>query len=105
MFAVTTPTIEGHPIQQYLGLVTGEAIQGINVIKDIGAGIRNLVGGRAGSYENELREAYRAAVNEMMQRATEMGANAVIGVNVDYFSVGPEGSMLAAVATGTAVRI
>lgn len=104
MFVVTTPTIEGHPIQQYYGLVSGEAIHGINAIKDFGAGLRNLVGGRSQAYEEELQQAYATAVNEMMGRASQMGANAIVGVKVDYFSLG-SGGMLAAIATGTAVRI
>lgn len=105
MFAVTTPTIEGHPIQQYYGLVTGEAIQGVNALKDIGAGMRNIFGGRSVSYEQELQGAHASALNEMMARAEQLGANAVVGVKIDYFSLGANGGMLAAIATGTAVRI
>ena len=104
MLVITTPTIEGHPISRYLGMVSGETIAGVNFLKDIGAGLRNLVGGRAESYEREMRDASIAAVNEMCGRAAQMGANAVVGVKVDYFTVG-DGSMLAACATGTAVQI
>ncbi len=105
MFAVTTPTIEGHPIQQYIGMVSGEAIHGVNAIKDFGAGLTNIFGGRAESYEGEIQGAYTEALNEMMARAQQMGANAVVGVKVDYFSLGNANNMLAAIATGTAVRI
>lgn len=104
MFAVTTPTIEGHPVQQYLGMVSGEAINGINALKDVAAGLRSVFGGRAQGYEKELQDAYASAVKEMMERAEAMGANAVVGVRVEYFALG-NGDMLAAAATGTAVRI
>ena len=105
MLVVTTNTIEGHPVQQYLGMVSGEAINGVNMFKDIAAGFRNMVGGRSASYEQEIQQAYTDAVNEMAQRAQAMGANAVIGVKVDYFTAGTDGSMLAAIANGTAVVI
>lgn len=105
MIAVTTPTIEGHPIQRYIGMVSGETITGINMFKDIGAGFRNIVGGRAGSYEQELQQAWGIAINEMCQRAEALGANAVVGVRVDYFALGADNAMLAAVANGTAVVI
>lgn len=104
MFAVTTPTIEGHPIQQYFGLVSGESIHGVNAVKDFSAGLTNFFGGRSSAYEEEIQGAYTEAVNEMLARATQLGANAVVGVKVDYFSLG-SGAMLAAIATGTAVRI
>ena len=105
MLVITTPTLEGHPIQQYLGMVSGETIQGVNVVKDIGASLSNFFGGRAGSYEGELQEAARTAVGEMCGRAEQMGANAVVGVHVDYFTAGTDNGMLAAIATGTAVVI
>lgn len=105
MFAVTTPTIEGHPIQQYFGMVSGEAIHGVNMLKDLSAGLTNIFGGRANQYESEIQGAYSEALNEMMARASQMGANAVVGVKVDYFSLGSDNGMLAAIATGTAVRI
>ena len=105
MIAVTTPTIEGHPIQRYIGMVSGETITGINMFKDIGAGFRNIVGGRAGSYEQELQQAWGIAINEMCQRAEALGANAVVGVRVDYFALGADNAMLAAVANVTAVVI
>lgn len=105
MFAVTTPTIEGHPIQQYVGMVSGETIMGINMFKDMAAGLRNMIGGRSATYEAELQQAYQTAIREMCQRAEAMGANAVVGVHVDYFTLGSDNGMLAAVANGTAVRI
>lgn len=105
MFAVTTPTIEGHPIQQYVGMVTGETIMGVNMFKDMAAGFRNMIGGRSATYESELQQAYQTAINEMCQRAEAMGANAVVGVRVDYFTLGSDNGMLAAIANGTAVRI
>lgn len=104
MLVVTTPTVEGHPIiQRYLGLVSGETIAGVNMFKDIGAGFRNLVGGRSTAYEQEMQQAYATAVTEMCQRAEQMGANAVVGVHVDYFTLGSDNGMLAAIANGTAV--
>mgnify|MGYP002754335974 FL=1 len=105
MLVITTPTLEGHPIQQYLGMVSGETIAGVNLFKDFGAGLTNMFGGRASSYENELQEAARTAVGEMCGRAGQMGANAVVGVHVDYFTAGTNNGMLAAIATGTAVII
>lgn len=105
MFAVTTPTIEGHPIQQYFGMVSGEAIHGVNIVKDFGAGLTNIFGGRSDGYEEEIQSAYAEAVNEMLARAQQLGANAVVGVKIDYFALGGGNNMLAAIATGTAVRI
>lgn len=105
MIAVTTQTLEGAPIKRYYGIVSGETFAGVNVLKDIGAGLSNLFGGRVSSYEKELFEASQTAINEMCQRAQAMGANAVVGVHVDYFTAGAEGGMLAAIATGTAVEV
>jgi len=105
MLVLTTPTIEGHPIRKYLGLVTGEAILGANIFKDFFAGIRDIVGGRSGAYEKELRKAKDLALEEMMEQAKSMGANAVIGVDLDYetIGVGQAGNMLMVSASGTAV--
>ncbi len=103
MLITTTHTIEGKKIIKYIGLVTGETIIGANIFKDLFAGIRDIIGGRSGSYERVLREAKNTAVNEMQQYAMAMGANAVIGVDLDYETVGKGGSMLMVVATGTAV--
>ena len=103
MLVVTTPTVEGAPAKQYIGMVSGEAISGVNMFKDFGANLSNMFGGRASQYEEEICNASATAVNEMCARAQAMGANAVVGVKVDYFTAGSDGGMLAAIATGTAV--
>ncbi len=105
MIVTTTPTIEGHPIKEYKGLVTGETIIGANFVKDFFAGIRDIVGGRSSSYESVLREAKDIALKEMQERAQLMGANAVIGVDLDYEALGANGSMLMVTASGTAVIV
>ena len=103
MLLSTTNTIEGHKITKYVGLVTGEAIIGANLFKDIFASIRDIVGGRSGSYEQVLREAKDNAIAEMEENGRRMGANAVIGIDLDYETVGQNGSMLMVTASGTAV--
>lgn len=103
MLITTTNTVEGKRIVRYIGLVTGETIIGANIFKDLFAGIRDIVGGRSGSYEQVLREGKNTAVNEMQQYAASMGANAIIGVDLDYETVGSGGSMLMVTASGTAV--
>jgi uncharacterized protein YbjQ (UPF0145 family) len=103
MIVSTTPTLEGKKIGSYLGIVTGEAIIGANLFRDIFAGIRDIVGGRSASYEEVLREAKSNALNEMQENARMLGANAVIGVDLDYETVGTNGSMLMVTASGTAV--
>lgn len=105
MLITTTPAIEGKRIEKYLGLVSGEAILGANLFKDLFASIRDIVGGRAAAYEDELRKAKDIAVNEMAERARELGANAVIGVDLDYetITLGQGGGMLMVSASGTAV--
>ena len=105
MILSTTPTIEGHTIKEYKGVVTGETIIGANVFKDFFAGIRDIVGGRAGSYEEVLREAKDTSIKEMMKRAQTMGANAVVGIDIDYETIGSNGSMLMVATSGTAVVI
>ena len=100
----TTPTLEGQTIVEYCGVVTGEAILGANIFRDFFAGIRDIVGGRAGSYESVLREAKDTALQELRERAMQLGANAVIGIDLDYETVGANGSMLMVTAAGTAVR-
>lgn len=105
MLITTTPNIEGKRIVKYLGLVTGEAILGANIFKDFFAGIRDIVGGRSAAYEEELRKAKDIAITEMQQQARDLGANAVIGVDLDYETVGQSGGMLMVSASGTAVYI
>lgn len=105
MIITTTPAIEGHQIVEYHGVVFGEVITGINFVKDFFAGIRNFVGGRSGSYEKELSTARDNALEEMEQRAMHMGANAVVGVDVDYEVLGNDNGMLMVSVTGTAVTI
>ena len=104
MIITTTPTLEGRSIAEYRGLVTGEAILGANIFKDLFAGIRDIVGGRSGAYEEELAKARTIALEEMEAVAASMGADAVVGVDLDYETVG-QGSMLMVTASGTAVRL
>ena len=105
MLLSTTPTIEGRPIQQYFGIVSGEVIIGANFFKDFTASLHDIFGGRASSYENTLVEAKEKALNEMRQRAENMGANAIVGIDLDYETIGQSGSMLMVSCSGTAVRI
>ncbi len=103
MIISTTPSLEGKKITSYLGVVTGEAIIGANLFRDIFAGIRDIVGGRSGAYEEVLREAKKNALDELQENALKLGANAVVGVDLDYETVGTSGSMLMVSASGTAV--
>lgn len=106
MLVITTPNIEGKKITKYIGLVSGEAIMGANIFKDFFAGIRDIVGGRSAAYEKELRSAKEIAVQEMMQQAQSMGGNAVVGVDLDYETIGGGGgNMLMVSASGTAVFV
>jgi uncharacterized protein YbjQ (UPF0145 family) len=105
ILTTTTTSVEGRPVQDYLGIVTGEAILGANIFKDLFAGIRDIVGGRSGAYEEELRKARTIALDELGVAAQQLGANAVIGVDIDYETVGQGGSMLMVTASGTAVRL
>ena len=105
MLATTTPTIEGKRITKYYGIVTGETIIGANLFRDFFASIRDIVGGRSGSYDEVLRQAKDTALREMQDQAALLGANAVVGVDLDYETVGDSGSMLMVTASGTAVRI
>jgi uncharacterized protein YbjQ (UPF0145 family) len=105
MIVTTTPTIENKPVTQYLGIVTGETIIGANIIKDFFAGIRDIVGGRSGSYEKVLRQAKDSALKEMEEIAVTLGADAIVGVDLDYETVGPNGGMLMVTASGTAVKL
>ena len=105
MLLTTTPTIEGHPIREYKGVVTGETIIGANVFKDFMASLTDFFGGRSSSYEKVLIEAKDTAIHEMMQRAQALGANAVVAIDVDYETIGQNGSMLMVATSGTAVVI
>lgn len=104
MILTTTPQVEGYPVKNYLGLVCGEVVSGVNFVKDFAAGLTNFFGGRSGSYEDELIEARESAIREMAQRAEQMGANAVVGIDIDYEVLG-QGNMLMVTAAGTAVII
>jgi uncharacterized protein YbjQ (UPF0145 family) len=104
MILSTTTTIEGRPVREYLGIVTGEVIVGANIFKDLFAGIRDIVGGRSGAYEGALRDARREAFGEIAAEARGLGADAVIGVDIDYEVIGQNGSMLMVSVSGTAVR-
>ena len=101
----TTPTVEGRRITSYAGIVTGEAIMGANIFKDLFAGIRDIVGGRSATYERELRRAREIAMDEIRTAAAEMGANAVVGIDLDYETVGTNASMLMVTISGTAVVV
>lgn len=105
MIVSSTPTIEGRPITNYLGLVSGEAIMGANIFRDMFAGIRDIVGGRAGSYENVLRGGRDQAISELMDEAKALGADAVVGVSFGYAALGASDSMLLVTVSGTAVRL
>ena len=105
VIVTTTPAVEGRSITSYQGIVTGEAILGANIFKDLFAGIRDIVGGRSATYERELRRARDIAIEEMKVAATEKGANAVVGVDLDYETVGTNGSMLMVTVSGTAVVV
>src|ERR671919_1180399 len=106
MISVTTPAIEGRRVTRYLGIVTGEAILGANVFRDFFAGIRDIVGGRSGAYEKELARARDIALTEMEDQAARLGANAILGVDLDYETIGTgNGSMLMVTTSGTAVVV
>lgn len=105
MLVTTTSTLQGKQISRYLGIVSGETIIGANMFRDLFASIRDVVGGRSGSYEEVLRQAKETALREMQQQAAAMGANAVIGVDLDFETVGSSGSMLMVTASGTAVVV
>ena len=104
MIITTTSSIEGKPASQYMGVVAGEVIIGANIVKDFFAGIRDIVGGRSGSYEKILQEGRETAISEMIERATAMGADAITGVDIDYETIGTNGSMLMVSASGTAIK-
>jgi uncharacterized protein YbjQ (UPF0145 family) len=105
MLVTTTNSVEGKRILEYKGLVAGEAIMGANIFRDLFASVRDVVGGRSSSYEKVMGDARKTAIAEMCDQARELGANAVIGVDIDYETLGSNGSMLMVSAAGTAVRI
>lgn len=105
MILTTTQTIENQPIREYLGIVTGEAIVGANIFRDMFAAVRDIVGGRSGAYERELRKAREIALEELSEAAKALGGDAVVGIDLDYEAVGSGGSMLMVSATGTAVVV
>jgi len=102
MIVTTTHELQGQSIREYLGIVVGEAIVGTNIFRDIGAALRDVVGGRSGAYEKKMNEAREVALKEMMEKAEALGANAVVGVDIDYETVG--NNMMMVSASGTAVK-
>jgi len=105
MLITTTNVIEGRPVQEYMGVINAQSIIGANIFKDIFAGLRDVFGGRSKTYERVLEEAKEDALRELAERAQAMGANAIVGVDLDFETIGSGGSMLMVIATGTAVRI
>jgi uncharacterized protein YbjQ (UPF0145 family) len=105
MILSTTSTIEGRAVRDYLGIVTGEVIVGANIFKDLFASVRDIVGGRSGAYESSLRDARQQAFRELSEEARSLGADAVIGVDIDYEVIGQQGSMLMVSVSGTAVKL
>jgi uncharacterized protein YbjQ (UPF0145 family) len=105
MLMTTTATVEGRPVAQYLGVVTGEVIVGANIFKDLFASVRDIVGGRSGAYESSLRDARETALKELADEARTLGADGIIGIDLDYEVLGKEGSMLMVSASGTAVKL
>jgi uncharacterized protein YbjQ (UPF0145 family) len=104
MIITTTPDIQGRTIRDYLGVVTGEAVMGANLFRDLFAGIRDIVGGRSGSYEKELKRAREIAFAEIEEEAAKLGANGVVGIDIDYEVLGEKSGMLMVSVSGTAVR-
>ena len=105
MISTTTNSIEGLPVQKYYGIVTGEVIVGANLFRDLFASVRDIVGGRSGSYERILADARNQAIQELQAEAAALGGNAVVGIDLDYEVIGAQGSMLMVSASGTAVRV
>ena len=105
MILTTTPAVENHSIREYKGIVFGEVVSGVDFVRDIAAGLTNFFGGRSGSYEGELIQARTAALSELSQRAFQMGANAVVGIDIDYEVLGSGNNMLMVIASGTAVVV
>jgi uncharacterized protein YbjQ (UPF0145 family) len=105
MLLTTTPSVDGRPVRTYLGLVTGEAILGANLFRDLFAGIRDIVGGRSAAYERELAKARQVALDEMSDKARQLGADAIVGIDLDYEVLGAQSGMLMVSASGTAVKL
>lgn len=105
MIITTTPSIEGRPVQEYLGVINAQSIIGANIFKDILGGLRDVFGGRSSTYEKVLEEAKNDALRELEQKAKALGANGIVGVDLDFETVGGGGSMLMVIASGTAVRL
>jgi uncharacterized protein YbjQ (UPF0145 family) len=105
MILTTTTSVDGRPIRTYLGLVTGEAILGANLFRDLFAGIRDIVGGRSAAYEKELAKARQVALDEMSDKARQLGADAIVGIDLDYEVLGAQSGMLMVSASGTAVKL
>ena len=105
MLVTTTPTIEGHEIIEYKGIVFGEVVSGMNFVKDFFSGITDVIGGRSGSYESEFQDARDEAIEEMIKRASKMGADAIVGVDVDYEVLGKENGVIMVSVSGTAVKL
>ena len=105
MLVTTTSTVEGRPVQEYLGVVNAQSIIGANIFKDLFAGLRDVFGGRSKTYERVLEEAKEDAMRELVERAQSLGANGILGVDLDFETVGAGGSMLMVIATGTSVRL
>ena len=105
MLVTTTPTIEGHEIIEYKGIVFGEVVSGMNFVKDFFSGITDVIGGRSGSYESEFQDARDEAIEEMIKRASKMGADAIVGVDVDYEVLGKDNGMIMVSVSGTAVKL
>jgi uncharacterized protein YbjQ (UPF0145 family) len=105
MIVTTTPSVEGQKITRYLGVVAGEAVIGANIFRDLFAGIRDVIGGRSGAYEKTLTQARQVAINEMIQEAHELGADAVVGISVDFEGGVHQGTMMMVAASGTAVKL
>lgn len=105
MIISTTPELQGHPITDYRGIVVGEAILGANIFKDLFGKIRDIVGGRSGAYEKEMGRAREVAFQEMQEKAVQLGANAIVGVDIDYEVIGDTGSMMMVSVSGTAVKV
>ncbi|SFM62973.1 heavy metal-binding domain-containing protein [Thermodesulforhabdus norvegica] len=105
MILSTTPNIEGRQIRKYHGIVTGESIMGANIFRDLFAGLRDIVGGRSAAYEKELAKARKIAMEEMIEEAKNLGANAIVGIDIDYEILGAQNSMLMVCVSGTAVTV